>query len=86
MEGNRQGTWERMPYTHPDYVIAETKPTVRDGYFRHSTQMNATFSDGHVEAIPVTKAMNKDTYGVPYLKADYYWFPGWNTRHGGDIR
>ena len=86
MDGNRQGIWERMPYTHPDYVMSASNSTVRDGYFRHSTQMNATFADGHVEAIPVTKAMNKDTYGVPYLKADYYWFPGWNPRHGGDIR
>ncbi|MGN0867330.1 MAG: hypothetical protein ACI4SG_06620, partial [Oligosphaeraceae bacterium] len=86
MDGNRQAIWERMPYTHCDYVVSASNSTVRDGYFRHSTQMNVSFSDGHVEAIPVSKAINKDEYGTPYLVSDYYWFPGYNTRYGGDIR
>ena len=80
MDGTRETGWDNMPYIHPDYIVrADTE------FFRHGNQMNATFSDGHVETIPYFKIKN-NTEGFPYLKSDYYWFPGWNTKFGGDIR
>ncbi len=57
-----------------------------DDYFRHSKQMNMSFTDGHVEAVDYTKAKNKDgVYGRYYLVVDYYWHPGCDIP-GGDKR
>ena len=54
-------------------------------YFRHSMNMNASFSDGHVETIYYDKAKktNGDT-GTKFLDTDYYWYPGANV-YGGDM-
>ncbi|MGN0866628.1 MAG: DUF1559 domain-containing protein [Oligosphaeraceae bacterium] len=56
-----------------------------DLYFRHSEQMNAGFTDGHVEAIAKSKAKNNSDKGVPYLVSDYYWYPTVNIA-GGENR
>ncbi len=62
--------------THPDYVCnADARPY----FFRHSKMMNFSFGDGHVEAINEQKA-NAGT-----LVTEYYWLPGWNNAHGGDL-
>ena len=63
-----------MFYIHPDFTTAAD---ARPHYFRHSQQLNMSFTDGHVEAIAEQKAINKnaDIGNCFYLMTDYYWFP-----------
>ena len=53
-------------------------------YFRHGRAMNMSFTDGHVESVPLDKALkdNPDA-GQRYIVTDYYWFPGVDV-WGGD--
>ena len=53
-----------------------------DNLFRHSLQMNASFTDGHVEAIPVSKVKGKAANGKTHLVNDYYWYPNVNVIGG----
>ena len=57
-----------------------------DNIFRHSLQMNTSFTDGHVEAIPVSKAKtpNASKGNKRYLVTDYYWYPNCNIPGGED--
>ncbi|MGN0893355.1 MAG: DUF1559 domain-containing protein [Oligosphaeraceae bacterium] len=55
-----------------------------DSLFRHSLQMNASFTDGHVEAIPVSKVKSKGSNGKTHLVNDYYWYPNCNIPGGED--
>ncbi|MGN0866449.1 MAG: DUF1559 domain-containing protein [Oligosphaeraceae bacterium] len=55
-----------------------------ENLFRHSDQMNACFTDGHVEAIPISKAKNNSDKGKRYLVTDYYWYPTCNIPGGED--
>ena len=43
-----------------------------------------SFTDGHVEATPIDKALNNGTNGKRYLINDYYWYPGVNIAGGDD--
>ena len=54
-------------------------------WFRHSMQMNACFTDGHVETIHLKKAdtHNMTENGNTFLREDYCWYPGCNV-WGGD--
>ncbi|MCQ2402123.1 MAG: type II secretion system GspH family protein [Lentisphaeria bacterium] len=56
-------------------------------YFRHSMQMNACFSDGHVETIPYQKAktQNPDS-NTMFLDTDYYWYPNCDVYGGEKLR
>ncbi len=55
-------------------------------FFRHSDQINMSFSDGHVEACPLSKARtNNPDKGGRYFVSDYYWYPNCNVV-GGDNR
>ena len=73
-----------MFYIHPDYVTAADS---RPHYFRHSQQLNMSFTDGHVEAIAEQKAINRnaDIGNCFYLMTDYYWFPN-VAGPGGELR
>ena len=53
-------------------------------YFRHGRAMNMSFTDGHVESVPLDKALkdNPDA-GQRYIVTDYYWYPGVDV-WGGD--
>ena len=55
-------------------------------YFRHGRAMNMSFTDGHVESVPLDKAL-KDAPGTDqrYIVTDYYWFPNVDV-WGGDKR
>ena len=54
-------------------------------FFRHSDQINMSFSDGHVEACPLSKARtNNPTKGGRYFISDYYWYPNCNVVGGDD--
>ncbi|MGN0866763.1 MAG: DUF1559 domain-containing protein [Oligosphaeraceae bacterium] len=54
-------------------------------FFRHSDQMNASFTDGHVETIALQKAKNTNPdKGANYLTTDYYWYPNCNIAGGED--
>ena len=79
--------WENGYVGILDGHITGPKPISEnaDIYFRHSNQMNAGFTDGHVEAIDKSKAKNNGPKGVPYLVSDYYWFPNVNIP-GGEER
>ena len=46
--------------------------------------MNMSFTDGHVESVPLDKALkdNPDA-GQRYIVTDYYWYPGVDV-WGGD--
>ena len=58
----------------------------KEVYFRHSRALNMSFTDGHVEAAPLDKAL-KDAPGTDqrYIVTDYYWFPNVDV-WGGDKR
>ena len=58
----------------------------KEVYFRHSRALNMSFTDGHVEAAPLDKAL-KDAPGTGqrYIVTDYYWFPNVDV-WGGDKR
>lgn len=49
-------------------------------FFRHGNMMNMSFTDGHAEAINISKANGND-----YIIKDYYWYPNVNI-YGGDKR
>ncbi len=78
LDGTVKSAWETMFYAIPDYIFPAT---ARFSYFRHSNNMNLSFSDGHVEALGIQKA--SDGYNSS-LGKDYYWFPGCNKSWGGD--
>ncbi len=84
LDGSRESPWTRMFYIHPDYVTAADS---RPHYFRHSQQLNMSFTDGHVEAIAEQKAINRnaDIGNCFYLMTDYYWFPN-VAGPGGELR
>ncbi len=53
-------------------------------FFRHSMNMNACFTDGHVETINMRKAAAWDSTepaGYHFTK-DYYWLPGYKENGG----
>lgn len=54
-------------------------------WFRHSMQVNLSFTDGHVESAPYAKAkqMNGELKDY-FLCTDYYWYPGVDMP-GGDL-
>ena len=66
------------------FVSAGYMATYPEDYARHSLAVNLSFTDGHVEAAPISKlkTMNNGQY---YIKTDYYWYPGVNMP-GGDLR
>ena len=54
-------------------------------FFRHSQQMNLTFSDGHVEACHNSKQLKTNSdKGVSYFISDYYWYPNCDVPGGDD--
>jgi prepilin-type N-terminal cleavage/methylation domain-containing protein/prepilin-type processing-associated H-X9-DG protein len=54
-------------------------------FFRHSQQINVSFSDGHVEASPDSKAkITNSDKGVCYFISDYYWYPNCDVPGGDD--
>ncbi len=71
---NLNSYWQDMICQGPYYIGYGGTMT----YFRHSQQMNVSMSDGHVEAIPVSKAKTKNTKytDTTFLTSDYYWYPG----------
>ncbi len=76
------------PYTTCIYVSPEVIPkpgSTRNflNYFRHSSMLNASFSDGHVETIGLMKNSTSDSTGTRHIQADYYWYPGCDI-YGGD--
>ncbi|MGN0866647.1 MAG: DUF1559 domain-containing protein [Oligosphaeraceae bacterium] len=64
--------------THPHAVIQNEDS--KSAYFRHSLQMNMSFTDGHVDPCHRSKADNGR------FQADFYWFPSVTTAPGGDNR
>ncbi len=59
----------------PD-VIAATVEHGNYSFYRHSNMMNMSFTDGHVEAVPLQKSKTVNpTLGGYYLTSDYYWLP-----------
>ena len=59
-------------FTSADYMKLNA-----DGYARHSLQTNMSFTDGHVEAVSISKLKtNNGDYGRNYICTDYYWYPG----------
>ena len=53
-------------------------------YFRHGRAMNMSFTDGHVESVPLDKALKDNpAAGQRYIVTDYYWYPGVDV-WGGD--
>ena len=84
--------FDATSYKNGSYTVVKAS-SIRKGdpdpvllldYFRHSMQLNANFSDGHVETIAMSKAKttNPDA-GTPFLDTDYYWYPNCNV-WGGD--
>jgi prepilin-type N-terminal cleavage/methylation domain-containing protein/prepilin-type processing-associated H-X9-DG protein len=78
LDGTNKSTWGTMFYTIPDYIIPDTAYPY---YFRHSNMMNLSFSDGHVEAMPIQKANQSWNSGIA---RQYVWFPGTTLNWGGD--
>ena len=68
--------------TSAAYMIAQTQYV--DLYCRHSSALNMSFGDGHVEAIPRAK-FDKDS-GYSYAEQDYVWYSGssWGANGGGE--
>ena len=54
-------------------------------YARHSLAVNLSMTDGHVETVGIAKLKTTGSNGQPYVKSDYYWFPGVNMP-GGELR
>ncbi len=66
---------------HPQYLYQE--PYVAS-FFRHSQNQNYSFTDGHVEAIGISKAkIDNGSTGTRYLVSDLYWYPNCDA-YGGD--
>ena len=96
-DGSNKGNTSKKCYTALKDSDIYTADAVNKLYwFRHSMQMNACFTDGHVETIPMVKAdtnrmvpnLSADGFGekaATYLRHDYCWYPGVNC-HGGDFR
>lgn len=56
-------------------------------YFRHGLQTNFSFTDGHVEASPYSKAKAwNSTLKDYYTCTDYYWYPGVKMAGGEEGR
>ncbi len=71
-DGTRDSGWGPSTVcTHPHIVNAS-----KEKFYRHSNQMNMTFTDGHVEAHHIGR--------ITTLIKDYYWFPGVTGVDGGD--
>ncbi len=77
-DGTRKAGWgyDVTISTHPHAIVKDD--TTKAAYYRHSDQMNMSFSDGHVEASQLTR--------VNTLIKDYYWWPNCNVTEGGDNR
>ncbi len=75
MDGTRQGLWGGRIYIQGELVI---DASCRNYYFRHGKMINVTFGDGHVEAISINKATNRD------FAFKYYWYPGYDSIYGGE--
>ena len=69
-------------------AIAATVEQNYSTYFRHSNMMNMSFTDGHVETVPLSKLkkVNPVAPGGYYFASDYYWLPGVENQPGGDTR
>ena len=81
-------TWEKGYKPISDSYMTGPKSICedKDVYFRHSNQLNLSFSDGHVESVDIQKAKNTNsTYSRYYLVTDYYWHPNCDIP-GGDKR
>ena len=76
-DGTSQSGLQALPWTSADQPLVAS-----NYYFRHSKMMNFSFSDGHVEAINEQKASPNFSYP---LRRQYYWYPGLNSEHGGDL-
>ena len=85
LEGNGGGwtahdhSWRTAVVTNPNHIY-----NCREDYYRHSRAFNMSFTDGHVEATPIDKALRKAENGKIYLINDYYWYPGVNIAGGDD--
>ncbi len=75
------GNWVDSMIITPHLVDALGAGRTR--FFRHSNQLNASFADGHVEAIPLQKQATSNSSGNRYFLADYCWYPGVDMP-GGD--
>jgi prepilin-type N-terminal cleavage/methylation domain-containing protein/prepilin-type processing-associated H-X9-DG protein len=75
----------RMFALAPNNGPNRTWNATHSAFFRHSEQMNLSFSDGHVEACPGSKqkTTNNDK-GASYFITDYYWYPNCNVAGGDD--
>lgn len=52
-------------------------------FFRHSDNINLSFTDGHAEAVNISKAKNTNhDIGASYIVSDYYWYPNVNVIGG----
>ncbi|MGN0866488.1 MAG: DUF1559 domain-containing protein [Oligosphaeraceae bacterium] len=83
---NTYAGWEDQPWAPTDIIVDDV--VNRGGpQFRHSDQMNASFTDGHVEPIPKQKALTRDSSRANnrYFLVDYYWYPTANV-WGGEQR
>ena len=86
LDGTYTNSWVADYYK--DMVVLTGKIIGKDplAYFRHSTLLNASFTDGHVETISMQKAKTNDpTLGGLNIISNYYWYPGINIV-GGDKR
>lgn len=82
VDGTAKGSFGFRPFTHGSQIqLTAGLPY----YFRHGNQLNASFTDGHVEAIPMSKTLSNDPRGGTYFERDFYWYPG-SQRNGGDNR
>ncbi len=73
--------------THFD-VIAGCVESGNYSFHRHSQMLNMSFTDGHVEAVPLTKSKHINYSVSPaayFLTSDYYWLPNVDLP-GGEIR
>ena len=67
------------------FITAGYMNAYAEKYARHSLAVNLSMTDGHVETVGIAKLKTTDSNGQPYIKSDYYWFPGVQMP-GGDLR